>query len=104
MSSTKIYLRNHEAAAQGGRALFHRAAQTQRTRPWAEDLQSLATAIDTDVTSLRRIMRGMGISPDRVSGFGMRLGERVGRLKPNGHLITRAPSATSSRSRGSSML
>lgn len=91
MSSIKIYLRNHEAAAQGGRALFHRAAQTQRTRPWASDLQSLANAIDTDVTSLRHIMRSLAVSPDRIQGLALRLGERVGRLKSNGHLLTRAP-------------
>lgn len=91
MSSIKIYLRNHEAAAQGGRALCHRAAQAQRTRPWADDLRDLANAIDTDVTSLRHIMQSMAVSPDRMSGLALRLGERVGRLKPNGHLLTRAP-------------
>lgn len=36
-------------------------------------------------------MRAMSVSPDRVSGLALRLGERAGRLKPNGHLLTRAP-------------
>lgn len=91
MSNTKIYLRNHEAAAQAGRDLFRRAARTQRARPWAGDLHALTSAVEADVRSLRQIMRAMSVSPDRVSGLALRLGERAGRLKPNGHLLTRAP-------------
>ena len=86
-----IYLRNHEAAGQAGLDLFRRTAANQRDRPYAGELAALATEIDQDLESLRSIMRAAGVSPDRVLGLMLRLGERVGRLKPNGQLLGRAP-------------
>ena len=86
-----IYLRNHEAAGQAGLDLFRRAAANQRNRPYAGELAELATEIEQDLESLRAIMRAAGVSPDRVQALALRLGERVGRLKPNGQLLGRAP-------------
>lgn len=91
MSVLRIYLRNHEAAAQAGRDLFRRASKTQRSEPWAADLQALASAVDADVRSLRQLMKALSTNPDRVAGLVLRAGEHVGRLKPNGHLISRSP-------------
>ena len=86
-----IYLRNHEAAAQAGRDLFRRTAANQRDRPYAGELAQLATEIEQDLESLRAIMRAVRVSPDLVQGLALRVGERVGRLKPNGSLLGRAP-------------
>jgi hypothetical protein len=86
-----IYLRNHEAAGQAGLDLFRRTAASQRDRPYAGDLAELASEIEQDLQSLRAIMRAVGVTPDRVQGLVLRLGERVGRLKPNGQLLGRAP-------------
>ena len=86
-----IYLRNHEAAGQAGLDLFRRTAANQRNRPYAGELAELSTEIEQDLQSLRAIMRAVGVSPDRVQGLALRLGERVGRLKPNGRLLGRAP-------------
>ena len=36
-------------------------------------------------------MARLGVRPDPVLGTALRLGERAGRLKPNGHLVRRAP-------------
>jgi hypothetical protein len=86
-----IYLRNHEAAAQAGLDLFRRAAASQRDQPYAAELAELSTEIEQDRESLRAIMRAVGVSPDPVQGLALRLGERIGRLKPNGSLLRRAP-------------
>jgi hypothetical protein len=86
-----IYLRNHEAAAQAGRDLFRRTAASQRDRPYAGELAQLATEIQQDLDSLHAVMRAARVSPDPVQGLVLRLGERIGRLKPNGQLLRRAP-------------
>lgn len=91
MSHLRVYLRNHEAAAQAGRDLFHRVARTQRGRPWGQDLQELAHAVEADLASLRHIMREMAIPSDSAAGLLMRLGERVGRFKLNGRVLSRSP-------------
>ena len=89
--SVAIYLRNHEAAAQAGRDLFRRTAANQRDRPYAGELTELATEIEEDLQTLRAIMRAVRVSPDLVQGLALRVGERVGRLKPNGQLLRRSP-------------
>ena len=89
--SLAIYLRNHEAAAQAGRDLFRRTAANQRDRPYAAQLAELAAEVEEDLDSLHAIMRAARVSPDLVQGLALRLGERVGRLKPNGRLLGRAP-------------
>lgn len=90
MPELKIYLRNHEAAAQAGRDLFRRAARNQRFRPWAGDLRRLTSGVEADLKSLRQIMRAVSVRPDPVAALALRAGERVSRLKPNGHLLFRA--------------
>ncbi len=86
-----IYLRNHEAAAQAGRDLFRRTAASQRDRPYAGELAELATEVEQDLASLRAIMHAAGVTPDVVQGIVLRMGERIGRLKPNGRLLGRSP-------------
>jgi hypothetical protein len=86
-----IYLRNHEAAAQAGRDLFRRTAANQRDRPYGGELAELATEVEGDLDTLRAIMRAVRVSPDQLQGLALRVGERVGRLKPNGSLLGRAP-------------
>jgi hypothetical protein len=86
-----IYLRNHEAAGQAGRDLFRRTAANQRDRPYAGELAELSTEVEEDLETLRAVMRAVRVSPDPVQGLALRLGERIGRLKPNGALLRRAP-------------
>ena len=89
--SLAIYLRNHGAAALAGRDLFRRTAASQRDRPYGGELAELAAEVEEDCETLHAIMRAAGVTPDLVSGLVLRLGERVGRLKPNGRLLGRAP-------------
>jgi hypothetical protein len=86
-----IYLRNHEAAGQAGRDLFRRTAANQRERPYAGELSELATEVEQDLETLRAVMRAAGVTPDRLQGLALRVGERIGRLKPNGRLLGRSP-------------
>jgi len=90
-SQLDIYLRNHEAAARSGHDLVRRTATNQRHRPYADDLRRLVIENREDLDALQGLMRRFDVSPDPLLGATLRLGERVGRLKPNGHLIRRAP-------------
>jgi|1186.fasta_scaffold406584_1 hypothetical protein len=86
-----IYLRNHEAAAQGGVDLFARMARSQSGRPWGPALADLHPEVAEDLDRLRSLMREWGVTPDGWAALAVRAGERLGRLKPNGHLLTRSP-------------
>ena len=90
-SSLEIYLQNHEAAAQAGSALFHRAAVNQGSREYGDELRALAADVNEDHRRLRMIMSKVGVRPNVPLGLALRLGERIGRIKPNGRLIRRAP-------------
>jgi hypothetical protein len=90
-SSLEIYLQNHEAAAQAGSDLFRRTAANQRNRQYGDELRALAAEVEEDHRRLRAIMNKVGVRPNVPFGLALRLGERIGRLKPNGRLIRRAP-------------
>ena len=90
-SALAVYLRNHEAAARAGLDLFRRAARQQRAKPYAAELAGLAEEVAADLDSLHRLMRLADVHPDLLAGAAMRLGERLGRLKPNGGLLSRVP-------------
>jgi hypothetical protein len=90
-SQLSIYLRNHEAAARAGLDLIRRTASSQRRRPYGEVLRQLLVESQEDLDALHGLMRRLDVKPDPVLGTALRLGERVGRLKPNGHLVRRAP-------------
>ena len=89
--SLAIYLRNHDAAAQAGVDLFRRAESNQRDRPYGAELAELRTEVEQDARALRSVLRSEGIQPDRAQALLLQLGERAGRLKPNGSLLRRAP-------------
>jgi hypothetical protein len=90
-SSLEIYLQNHEAAAHAGSDFFRRTATNQRTREYGAELSGLATQIKEDHYRLRSIMNRVGVRPNVPLGLALRVGERLGRLKPNGRLLRRAP-------------
>ena len=86
-----VLLRNHQAGGRAALDLFGRAVRAQRARPWADQLSQLAAEAREDLTFNERVMRRLGVSSSPVQVTALRLGERVGRLKPNGHLLRRAP-------------
>ncbi|HZA73718.1 MAG TPA: hypothetical protein VE476_12505 [Propionibacteriaceae bacterium] len=89
--SLAIYLRNHDAAAQAGMELFRRAERNQRDRPYGSELAELRAEVEQDARALRSVLKAEGVQPDRAQSLVLLLGERVGRLKPNGSLLRRAP-------------
>lgn len=90
-SALTIYLRNHAAAADAGLNLFRRAASSQRDRPYGGELAALRDEVDQDRRTYRVLLKTVRTPHDQVQSVALRLGERVGRLKPNGHLVRRAP-------------
>jgi len=89
--SLAIYLRNHYAGAQAGKELFRRAERNQRDRPYGAELTALRADVEEDDRALRVVLDAEGVAPDRPQAVLLQLGERVGRLKPNGSLLQRAP-------------
>ncbi|HEY5979804.1 MAG TPA: hypothetical protein VIT41_09230 [Microlunatus sp.] len=86
-----IYLQNHEAAARAGIDLCRRAARNQREQPQGPVLNDLCAEIEGDRDRLRMIMELVHVQANPVLGALLQVGERVGRLKPNGHVLRRAP-------------
>jgi len=86
-----IYLNDHLAASTLGVELGKRAAREHAATGLGPFLQSLAREIDEDRESLRMLMRDLGVPEQRAK---LALGwsaEKLGRLKPNGHVLSRSP-------------
>lgn len=87
----EIYLRDHRAGASGGAALANRVAERYAGDPGYAPVTELAAEIGDDRDTLERLLDALNVS----GGLGKRalalLGERLGRLKPNGHIRTRSP-------------
>jgi hypothetical protein len=83
-----IYLRDHHAAGVAGTRLARRVADAH---PTTSDLRGAASEVEQDLFALERIMRSLGVERDRTKDALARIGERLGRLKPNGRLRERSP-------------
>jgi hypothetical protein len=86
----RLYLRDHEAAAGGGRTLARRLQHDGRATPFARPLRELREAIDADAVSLQRIIDRLGWTLDPVKRSLAVVAVAAGWLKPNGRL--RGPS------------
>jgi len=90
-SALTVLLRNHQAGGRAALDLFRRAAAGQQSRPYGDQLRQLAVEAREDLDFNESVMRRLGVSPSPVQVAVLRLGERIGRLKPNGQLLRRAP-------------
>ena len=87
-----VYLNDHLAAATGGVELFRRAASSHAGAA-AEELGRLHDEAEQDRASLRSLMRRLGVGENRpLAALGW-LGEKAGRLKPNGYVVRLSPLA-----------
>ena len=86
-----VHLQNHWTAATGGVDFARRVARSHQGTTVGVALAEVAAQVADDRESLRRIMEQLGVRPARLVPLAARLGERLGRLKPNGHLIRRSP-------------
>lgn len=85
-----IYLNDHLAGATGGLELFRRATGAARGARRAE-LEQLTDQVGQDRQSLLAMMRGLGVPVRRYKVVTAWVLEKAGRLKTNGHLLSRSP-------------
>jgi hypothetical protein len=87
-----VYLNDHLAGSTIGMGLARRmVASAEPGSERATVLGGLATEITDDRYALLRIMAALGIRVRSYKVFAAWAGEKVGRLKPNGHLLARSP-------------
>ena len=85
-----IYLNDHLAASTAGVELARRTAQSHDGER-GEELTRLADEIAEDREALRDLMKRLDVAESTVKAAAGWVGEKVGRLKPNAHLVSRSP-------------
>jgi hypothetical protein len=85
-----IYLNDHLAAATAATELARRV-RGATDGELGELMQTLAEDIEADRETLREFMRSVGADEDKVKMFVGFTGEKLGRFKLNGHLISPSP-------------
>jgi hypothetical protein len=85
-----IYLNDHLAGATVGTELAHRIAASHGARA-DTTLQRLAVEVAQDRTALLDIMGALSVPVRGYKVYAAWIGEKVGRLKFNGHLLTKSP-------------
>ncbi len=86
-----IYLNDHLAGSAGGVALAQRLRDSHGETAAAADLAWLAEQVAEDRATLIKLMEQLGIPRTKYKEPAAWLAEKVGRLKPNGHLLSRSP-------------
>lgn len=86
-----IYLNDHLGGSTVGVELVRRAASASEGTVLGEFLSGLAIEIEEDRAALREIMTSLGVVEDKVKVAVGWIGEKAGRLKPNGHVLGRSP-------------
>jgi hypothetical protein len=86
-----IYLNDHLAAATAGVALFRRVSRSGTDVKTVAELTSLTDEVVSDRDALRQLMRRLSVMERRpMEALGW-FGEKLGRLKLNGRLLSRSP-------------
>lgn len=86
-----IYLNDHLAGATAGVELARRAASWQHSPAAGDALRQLASEVAQDRSALVSIMAALGVPVRQYKGWLAWAGEKISRLKPNGHLAARSP-------------
>ena len=87
----ETYLQDHRAGAAMGSDLAHRLAGENAGTPYEAFLLGLAQEIYSDVEMLEQVMDRFGVSKPALKIAGAKVGERLGRLKPNEQLTGYSP-------------
>jgi hypothetical protein len=85
------YLQHHWAGSTAGVSLFHRVARTHGIATVAAAVGQLADEVAQERETMRRIMHDLGTRPSTLGTVAAKVGAELGRLKPNGRILTRAP-------------
>lgn len=87
-----IYLNDHFAGSTAGVQLARRLVASNREDPsFGEPLDDIRAEVETDRESLKVAMEQLGISRGSAKPAAAWIGERLGRLKPNGRLTGYSP-------------
>ena len=89
-----IYLNDHLAGATGGVELARRAASAAVGTEAAGPLRRFAAEITEDRDALLEIMSTLGVPVRSYKVYAAWIGEKAGRLKLNGRLLSRSPLST----------
>jgi hypothetical protein len=86
-----IYLNDHLAGATGGAELARRVAGVRRPEEAGDALSRFAAEVAADRAALLEIMGVLGVPVRTYKVCAGWVGEKVGRLKLNGRLLSRSP-------------
>jgi hypothetical protein len=86
-----IYLNDHLAGSIGGVETARRARGSNEGTEFAEPLARICEEIASDRDSLEAVMKELGVGRSRIKPAIGWLGEKLGRLKPNGQLRGYSP-------------
>lgn len=87
-----VYLNDHLAGSTLGTELARRMAESARHLPAPGNvLKQLAADVAEDRSALLEIMASLGVQVRGYKVYAAWAGEKAGRLKPNGHLLSRSP-------------
>jgi hypothetical protein len=86
-----IYLNDHLAGAVAGSNLAKRLAEAERDWVGGAVLPRVAKEIEEDLGQLTEIMAALEVPARQYKMWAGWAMEKVGRLKPNGRLLTRSP-------------
>jgi hypothetical protein len=90
MSDLARYMRTHLAGSTAGVNLFDRAA-SEMSEPGASIIRRIHGELVEERIQLRAMMGVLGFHENPLFNAAARVGERIGRLKPNGSLLHRTP-------------
>ena len=86
-----IYLNDHLAGSIGGVETARRARGNNEGTEFGAPLAALCAEIESDRETLEAVMKELGVARSRIKPAIGWLGEKVGRLKPNGQLRGYSP-------------
>jgi hypothetical protein len=86
-----VYLNDHLAGAVAGHELVKRAASSNEGTEYGAFLSELEQEIAEDRAALVRLMDRFEIGQDKLKVTGAFIAEKLGRLKPNAHLLSYSP-------------
>ena len=87
----RIYMTDQLALGVLWREIARRAHKASNGGHEGEVLSRVASAIAEDVSTFEQIMRRLGFSPRHPKALLAVVAERIGRLKLNGHILSRSP-------------
>jgi hypothetical protein len=86
-----IYLNDHLAGATVGVELSRRLARQNRSSDYSDPLEQIASEVEEDRRTLLELMARLSIGRDRLKSALAWSGEKAGRLKLNGSIVSYSP-------------